>query len=299
LYVDEFQNFATESFVNILSEARKYRLDLTLGHQYIGQLITDGSPKMRDAVFGNVGTLVSFRVGAEDAEFLEKEFSPEFMATDIVNLPKYNIYLKLLIDGVSGNAFSAQTLAPYPKPAESNRDKIVRVSRERYATPRKVIEEKIFKWTGNLTGQISVLPQQAPQTNLYDAKCSSCGKWTKVIFPPDPSRPIYCKVCLKKIKGESHPLQKVPAQEQGQPVQGQREPEVKTSPSPSFSLNEAMGKEPVPFSIKKVRLPEERIEPKRKEVDIEDLKKTLEESLRDIGTKEDKKQDENTQKPKL
>src|SRR3989339_1585863 len=97
LYIDEFQNFATDSFVNILSEARKYRLALILSHQYIAQLGTGNEAKVRDAVFGNMGTIVTFRVGAEDAEALEKEFTPEFMATDIVNLGFRQIYLKLLI----------------------------------------------------------------------------------------------------------------------------------------------------------------------------------------------------------
>ncbi|MEP7162476.1 MAG: type IV secretion system DNA-binding domain-containing protein, partial [Candidatus Moraniibacteriota bacterium] len=108
LYVDEFQNFATESFANILSEARKYRLDLILANQYITQL----EEPVRDAVFGNAGTIVTFRVGAADAEFLEKEFEPIFLPNDLVNLPKYNIYLKLMIDGITGDAFSATTLPP-------------------------------------------------------------------------------------------------------------------------------------------------------------------------------------------
>ncbi len=112
LYVDEFQNFATDSFANILSEARKYRLNLTLAHQYIGQLITDTSTAVRDAVFGNVGTMIVFRVGAADAEFLEKEFEPEFTPQDIVNLPNYNIYLKLMVDGITSRPFSATTLPP-------------------------------------------------------------------------------------------------------------------------------------------------------------------------------------------
>ncbi|GAJ03117.1 unnamed protein product, partial [marine sediment metagenome] len=137
LYVDEFQNFATESFTNILSEARKYRLALILGHQYITQM----EETVRDAVFGNMGTIISFRVGAEDAEYLEKEFAPDFTATDLINLPKYNIYLKLMINGIAGSAFSAQTLFPFSKEEESNREKIIKVSRERYSTPRKVIEE--------------------------------------------------------------------------------------------------------------------------------------------------------------
>ncbi|MDP2664140.1 MAG: type IV secretion system DNA-binding domain-containing protein, partial [bacterium] len=132
LYVDEFQNFATESFTNILSEARKYRLSLTLGHQYITQM----EEPVRDAVFGNMGTIISFRVGAEDAEYLEKEFAPEFMAADLVNLPKYNIFLKLMIDGVAGPAFSAETLLPFPKLDKSSKEKIINVSRERYGTAR-------------------------------------------------------------------------------------------------------------------------------------------------------------------
>ena len=112
LYVDEFQNFATESFANILSEARKYRLSLVLAHQYIGQLRTGDSTMVRDAVFGNVGTIIAFRVGAEDAEFLEKEFMPEFLQNDLVNLSKANIYIKLMIDGVASRPFSAETMPP-------------------------------------------------------------------------------------------------------------------------------------------------------------------------------------------
>lgn len=150
LYVDEFQNFATESFVGILSEARKYRLNLTLAHQYIGQLEemtpTGKSTKVRDAVFGNVGTIIAFRVGAEDAEYLEKEFAPDLKAEDLVNLAKYHIYVKLMIDGVASRPFSATTLPLPPKPKTSVREKIIRVSRERYATQRKVVEEKISRW---------------------------------------------------------------------------------------------------------------------------------------------------------
>ena len=107
LYVDEFQNFATDSFANILSEARKYRLNLTLAHQYIGQLVTDTSTKVRDAVFGNVGTMIMFRVGASDAEFLENEFDPEVTPQDMVGLSNATIYLKLMVDGVTSRPFSA------------------------------------------------------------------------------------------------------------------------------------------------------------------------------------------------
>jgi len=101
LYVDEFQNFVTDAFASILSEARKYRLNLTVAHQYTAQLISDKNSSVRDSIFGNVGTMIVFRVGADDAEFLEKEFEPEFTPQDIVNLPNFKIYLKLMIDGVS------------------------------------------------------------------------------------------------------------------------------------------------------------------------------------------------------
>jgi len=149
LYVDEFQNFATESFANILSEARKYRLNLILAHQYINQLIFDSNTTVRDAVFGNVGTMVVFRVGAEDAEHLEKEFEPVFMINDLVNLAKYNIYLKLMIDGIAGDAFSATTLPPFDlSDTEMNAEKVIRISRERYGKSKEDVEEKIMRWSG-------------------------------------------------------------------------------------------------------------------------------------------------------
>ena len=149
LYVDEFQNFATESFANILSEARKYRLNLILAHQYINQLIFDGNSTVRDAVFGNVGTLISFRVGAEDAEHLEKEFEPVFMMNDIVNLTKFNVYLKLMIDGIAGDAFSATVLPPIDlSDTGKNADKVIASSRERYGKTRAEVEDRISRWSG-------------------------------------------------------------------------------------------------------------------------------------------------------
>ncbi|MFH1098714.1 MAG: type IV secretion system DNA-binding domain-containing protein [Candidatus Uhrbacteria bacterium] len=150
LYVDEFQNFATDSFSDILSEARKYRLDLTIAHQYIGQLMTDTSTRVRDAVFGNVGTIVCFRVGAQDAEFLEPEFMPTFVQEDLVNLAKWEVYAKLMINGVTSDPFSAHTLPPIEVLHErtGNTEKVIRASRERFARPRSEIEEKIARWTG-------------------------------------------------------------------------------------------------------------------------------------------------------
>jgi len=173
LYVDEFQNYATEAFANILSEARKYRLSLILANQYIAQLEEmtplGKSSKVKDAVFGNVGTIIIFRVGAEDAEFLEKEFLPEFTAQDLVNLTKYNIYLKLMVDGIAGSPFSAETLSPISRLEKNqiNKEKIIRASRERHGTRREVVEEKITRWLG----VINTPPKTTPpvQTVLYDA----------------------------------------------------------------------------------------------------------------------------------
>jgi len=142
LYVDEFQSFANESFADILSEARKYKLNLTIAHQYIEQM----EEEVRDAVFGNVGTMVSFRVGALDAELLEKEFAPQFTAEDMVNLGLYQMYLKLMIDGMSSPPFSARTLPPIKEPEISFKDSVIQTSRDQFATPRAQVEKKIADW---------------------------------------------------------------------------------------------------------------------------------------------------------
>ena len=198
LYVDEFQNFATDSFANILSEARKYRLDLILAHQYIGQLVTDVSTKVRDAIFGNVGTMVMFRVGSADAEFLENEFSPEFTTEDMVNLPNRHIYLKLMVDGIASRPFSAGTLPPFKGPDDAaSPERIIETSRRKYARPRWMVEKEINEWSG-ISGQSS---------ETYEVMCSMCGKDTTVPFQPQEGRPVYCQECLQKIKsGESRAL---------------------------------------------------------------------------------------------
>jgi len=213
LYVDEFQNFATESFANILSEARKYRLNLVLANQYLGQLeemgATGKSSKVKDAVFGNVGTIIVFRVGAEDAEFLEPEFAPDILIEDFVNLGKYHVYLKLMIDGITSSPFSAQTLPPIEKLVVSEKDKIIFASRERYSVPRTLIEEKIAKWTGEMSESTAKNPPAngggQNQAKMYEITCSMCDKKTKVIFEPEPGRKVYCKPCLKKMQTEGKP----------------------------------------------------------------------------------------------
>lgn len=127
LYVDEFQNFATTSFIKILSEARKYRLDLTLANQYIGQIDED----VQKAIFGNAGSIVSFSVGAGDARLLSREFGEKYEEAELVGLGNYETVLKLSIDNQTTNPFSAKTL-PLPKSRNQNREKVIRSSRERY-----------------------------------------------------------------------------------------------------------------------------------------------------------------------
>lgn len=142
LYVDEFQSFANKSFADILSEARKYKLNLTIAHQYIEQM----EEEVRDAVFGNVGTMITFRVGAFDADVLEKEFAPTFMASDLVNLGFAQIYLKLMIDGVSSQPFSATTLPPIARPEVNFKEGVLKSSREQFARQRVLVEKEIADW---------------------------------------------------------------------------------------------------------------------------------------------------------
>lgn len=144
LFVDEFQNFANKSFADILSEARKYKLALTIAHQYIEQM----EEEVAAAVFGNVGTMITFRVGAYDAEVLEKEFSPTFVMEDLVNLGARQIYLKLMIDGVSSQPFSAVTMPPIENPEMSHKDRAIAFSRAQFSRPREEVEKNISEWVG-------------------------------------------------------------------------------------------------------------------------------------------------------
>jgi hypothetical protein len=141
-FVDEFQNFVNESFTQILSQARKYNLSLTVAHQYIEQL-TD---TVRAAVFGNVGSMITFRVGAEDAEKIEKEFAPQFTADDIVNLGFSQIYLRLSINGTGSKPFSAKTLPPIAEPEHNFLPAIIAHSRTAYGKERSLVEEEIKNW---------------------------------------------------------------------------------------------------------------------------------------------------------
>ncbi|MFA7209780.1 MAG: type IV secretion system DNA-binding domain-containing protein [Parcubacteria group bacterium] len=327
LYVDEFQNFATESFANILSEARKYHLNLILAHQYINQLIFDGNGTVRDAVFGNVGTIVSFRVGAEDAEHLEKEFEPVFMMNDIVNLSKYHIYLKLMIDGVAGDAFSATTLPPLDLGnVEGVEEKVIRVTRERYGKLKAEVEDRIARWSGmevfkeslepgpeelgdmdtdfvkapavvsrnvaEAAGNNKVYPKvqnysdreaikkvyptasiisnpaapvqksvpkaeavplpvakpEAPK-EMFSAVCATCEEPILVPFKPDPSRPAFCRECLKDHQ-RLMARRKMSAEKEEDQVRG-------TQPAPAKTVPPAKEKS-APVSQQVVYAPEDK-----------------------------------------
>lgn len=310
LYVDEFQNFATDSFANILSEARKYRLNLILAHQYIGQLTTDTSTKVRDAVFGNVGTLATFRIGAEDAEFLEKEFEPVFLIQDLVNLPNRNIYIKLMIDGLTGSAFSAATLPPIDlSKTAANAEKVIKVTRERYGTSREVVEEKIARWSGmltekemkengskpeiirikadNMNNDKAPASKAAPVRNapvvqktddnrvMHPAKCATCETDIQVPFKPDSSRPTFCKDCLKDYQRQQARVQQTRSVRSEKPVQArsyERNVSNSYTPPKSITLREATKMQPRNFR-------RERVEKPRKQVDLAGVRSLIKESI--------------------
>ncbi len=277
LYVDEFQNFATESFANILSEARKYRLNLIIAHQYIAQLASDNNTVVRDAVFGNVGTIISFRVGAADAEYLEMEFAPEYTQEHLVNLPKFHIYLKLMIDGVTSNAFSASTLPPFeiPKDGYEIQEKIIKASRERYTSNRVEVEDKITRWSEaqsrmaneehkavSAAGQdqgvhikankwpkkssattskapVAKKPAATKGNGQFSAICDNCGNDILLSFEPRKDKPIYCRDCLNLPKDQRKPF--IPVIE-------------KNEPPKEISLEQALGKKVFPAATE---IPEE------------------------------------------
>lgn len=272
LYVDEFQNFATESFASILSEARKYRLNLIVAHQYIAQL----DEKVAAAIFGNVGTIITFRVGAEDAVAMENEFTPLFTPQDLVSLRKYDIYLKLMIDGAASQPFSATTL-PQISQNTGSHERVIKVSRERYATPRQKIEEKVLQWSGImgasgeapaaahmfgedeegstiLSERIKTLESSSPKIAEYvkpsgggkktapdapkfEIPCAVCGKISSVSFEPDWSRPWLCKEHQEMKKAGLLPS--VP----NKPAGASMNPPMPITPKPSIT---ALSSAPTP-----------------------------------------------------
>jgi energy-coupling factor transporter ATP-binding protein EcfA2 len=196
LFVDEFQSFANESFADILSEARKYKLNLTIAHQYIEQM----EEEVRAAVFGNVGTMIVFRVGAFDAEVLEKEFMPQFTAEDLVNLGIFQTYLKLMIDGISSQPFSATTLPPISKPESSSMQSVIEMSRKQFAHSRAEVEKAIDDWmapikapqkaNGSVTNKATTPQAQATNSHTNTASHSATNTTSQTATTTTPNTAV-------------------------------------------------------------------------------------------------------------
>ncbi len=159
LYVDEFQNFSTDSFATIMSEARKYHLNLIVANQFTTQL----SEEIRDAVFGNVGTTVAFRIGDRDAESLNKYFRPSFEETDLIRLPNYNTIVRTMIGGVPTQPFSMATLPPLGTPNSKLSDALKQLSAAKFGHPKAMVEADIFKRMETKTSPTSAaVPTNSP-----------------------------------------------------------------------------------------------------------------------------------------
>lgn len=199
-FVDEFQNFANESFADILSEARKYKLNLTVAHQYVEQM----QEEVAAAIFGNVGTMVTFRIGATDAEIFEKQFAPTFTAEDIVNLGKFQIYLSLMIDGIGSRPFSARTMAPIPPQPISLREQVIDHSRQIYAQPRALVEANISSWfepikkpqKRTINGKNNISPVKNDKKNITPTKQKQVFK-APIVSKRDTNSPA--KKALKEL----------------------------------------------------------------------------------------------------
>ena len=253
LFVDEFQSFANESFADILSEARKYKLNLTIAHQYIEQM----EEEVRAAVFGNVGTMIVFRVGAYDAEILEKEFAPTFTAEDIVNLGFTQIYLKLMIDGISSAPFSATSLPPIPQPTASIVDQVIASSREQFARKRADVEATIVEWHKPIAKPAPAAAKIASTAGTVGTSGTTASATPKAASTASPTVPSY----IPPVKVPA-PIKAVQPKEQTkepvrQPVSAPREASVspiQKPPAVSTPFKETL-KAVVPPASKKTPTP--------------------------------------------
>jgi energy-coupling factor transporter ATP-binding protein EcfA2 len=164
LYVDEMHSFVSLSFADILAEARKYKLSLFLAHQYIEQI----HEKIRYAIFGNAGTMIIFRVGADDAKQLVQEVHPTFNEEDLINLPRYSMYLKLMIDGATSKPFSATT-NPITSPTHSCKTAIIQYSREQYSKAKEEVEQEIINRNREIK-KIIINTQNSLFEKIYNIK---------------------------------------------------------------------------------------------------------------------------------
>jgi len=224
-------------------------------------------------------------------------YFPNLTANDIVNLGKYNIYTKLMVNGIASDPFSANTLPPIEMPSKSFREEIIDFSRKEYAGNREKIENEIAKWTGDFVLQ----KEFKKPIELFDATCQGCKKNTKVPFKPDNKRPVYCKACLKKMEGDSVQSSE---EKNNQPLAENLKKEIQPNPTkteqPNFveekkgaSLEELLLRNTVPFSKKQ----KEEQKKAKQEIDKEKLKQAIKESLKDIETA--KKEEEETKKKEV
>ena len=199
---------------------------MTLAHQYIEQI----PEEIQAAILGNVGSMAVFRIGARDAKILESEFEPNITAIDLVNIPKWKFYIKLMIDGIVSNPFLASTLPPLPLPEKSYANEIIQYTREHYSTPKFQVEKEITDWMETVAGERvdkeKALDKEEPET--YAGVCQSCGRGINVPFKPDPNKPLYCKQCLKKLK-RAKPAQPRATEPRPKPAAPEKAPVVRAA----------------------------------------------------------------------
>ena len=287
-YVDEFQNFANESFSDILSEARKYKLNLLIAHQYVEQM----EEEVRDAVFGNVGTTVAFRVGPFDAEVLETVFNPQFTATDLVNLGFAQIYLTLMIDGVGSPPFSATTLPPFDAPPQSFVEQTLASSRAQFGKSRAQVEEDIKKWN-----EADLPPELSKPKNEFTP---SGERIKKPVFKAPASVPVSRPTAVvhteerKPISSPSTHIPRVEEPKHAQPPIQHIDPRPATSPTPRPTIPPQPFKPPLD-GAKSLREALASVTNKKVEtypIHAPDLK----EALRSVGSEVPKTQDSTEEK---
>ncbi|HUQ30384.1 MAG TPA: type IV secretion system DNA-binding domain-containing protein [Candidatus Paceibacterota bacterium] len=226
-YVDEFQNFANDTFAEILSEARKYNLNLLIAHQYVEQM----EEQVRAAVFGNVGTTVAFRVGPFDAEVLETIFFPEFTKEDLVNLGFAQVYMTLMIDGIGSRPFSAVTIPPIEKPPQVFRKEVLEASRAAFANPRADVEGAIMAELA-ASGLDVAAGEPEPQKRRFADRPSSEAPRDRRPLPPrdsaPPARPTFSQPPRPPERYENRP----------QPQAVSREPMQRPPPAPEKTADD-------------------------------------------------------------
>jgi hypothetical protein len=278
-YVDEFQNFANDSFANILSEARKYKLALTVANQFVAQM----EESIRDAVFGNMGTTVSFRVGPFDAEFLEKAYTPVFTAEDLQNIGFGQYFLTLLIDGMSSRAFSASALPPIQPSEPPQPEAVIAASRRQYAKSRLEVEEKILGWFNEQRTK-TIHKDNAP-------KPTPLGGGNQFIVPKA-STPITSKESNIFDSVSPKPTSVVSNKEMPEPPIKQEEIPVTLSPQISGLLDQLGDwdeSESETMTQVKIGIPKEEIKAEQKPVSISITPKNLEKPVKDRAAKEETK----------